>query len=125
MLTRDSILAQSDLPKVKVEVPEWGGVLWVRSMTGSERDAFEADAYLLQKQYGEGIGAIRNLRARLVVATACDESGQLLFTKADADAVGGKNAHALDRVFQASQRLNGMSDTAVESMVGESNAGRS
>jgi len=32
------ILAADDLPRVAVEVPEWNTTVWVREMTGSERD---------------------------------------------------------------------------------------
>jgi hypothetical protein len=44
-LTRDSILNAKDLKKELVKVPEWGGEVYVRCMTGSERDAFESEAY--------------------------------------------------------------------------------
>ena len=41
LLSRDEILAASDLTKELVEVPEWGGSVYVRAMTGTERDSYE------------------------------------------------------------------------------------
>ena len=38
MLTREQILGLSDLPREEVRIPEWGGVVFVRALTGSERD---------------------------------------------------------------------------------------
>ena len=41
-LNREAILAAEDLPRELVEVPEWGGAVYVRALTGAERDQFEA-----------------------------------------------------------------------------------
>ena len=41
-LTRDQILAVSDIQTEEVHVPEWGGTVLVRGLTGAERDEFEA-----------------------------------------------------------------------------------
>lgn len=106
MLTRDSILQADDLPKESVEVPEWGdGVLWVRTMSGTERDAFEQS--MVNKKNKPNMD---NVRARFAVLTICDEAGERLFQAADAEALGKKSAAALDRIFAVAQRLNGFSD---------------
>ncbi len=42
MLTREQILQSDDLPRETVQVPEWGGEVQVRTMTGTDRDAFVA-----------------------------------------------------------------------------------
>ena len=41
-LTKDQILEANDLQSESVTVPEWGGDVLVRTMTGADRDAFEA-----------------------------------------------------------------------------------
>lgn len=101
MLTREQILQCDDLPKETVKVPEWGGEVQVRTMTGTDRDAFEAS--LIGKE-----GRLENVRARLVSLTLCDAAGSRLFTDSDITALGGKSARALDRVFAVAQRLNGI-----------------
>jgi hypothetical protein len=40
-LTKDEILEAADLSTKAVDVPEWGGSVNVRTMTGADRDAFE------------------------------------------------------------------------------------
>lgn len=112
MLTREAILAADDLPKVEVAVPEWGGgSVWIRSFTGAERDAWE------QAMMGAGAGrTVENIRARLVVLTAVDANGVRLFADEDADALGSKSARALDRLFTAAARLNGLTRQDVKDL---------
>jgi len=42
LLTRDQILQAQDIARETVSVPEWGGSVLVRGLTGQERDAYEA-----------------------------------------------------------------------------------
>lgn len=121
-LSRDDILAADDLPLEEVEVPEWGGVVYVRSMNGLERDKFDAWMASLS---GEGGGAVMsgNLRARMVALCTTDESGNALFTEDDIAALGKKSSAALTRVADAASRLNGMSPDDVEDIAENSEAG--
>jgi hypothetical protein len=110
-LTRDQIFAAEDLTTVAVEVPEWGGTVFVRMMTAGERDRFETD---LLEHPGQDV------RARLAAATACDESGQLLFTPADIGTLTRKGAAAMTRLFAASAKLNRITAKDVEELAGNS-----
>ena len=101
ILSKDAILAAEDLPRETVSVPEWGGQVLVRTMSGTDRDAFEAS--LLAKD-----GRMENVRARLVALTLCDTEGDRLFDDSEITALGRKSARALDRVFSVAQRLNGI-----------------
>lgn len=113
MLNRDAILNADDLPRELVEVPEWGGNVYVRTLRGNERDNFE-QSIVGKKQKT----SLDNVRARFAVLTICDESGKRLFSDADAKALGDKSAAALDRVFAVSQRLNGFSQEDQEDLAG-------
>ena len=113
MLTRDSILQADDLPKESVEVPEWGGQVWVRTLSGTERDAFEQSMVMKKNKPN-----MDNVRARFAVLTICDEAGERLFQAADADELGKKSAAALDRIFAVAQRLNGFSDQDQKDIAG-------
>ena len=110
ILSKSEILEADDLPRELVEVPEWGGALYVRTMTGSERDAFEA-AIL-----GKNNAGFKNIRARLTALTTTDEAGNRLFEEGEVDALGKKSAAALDRVFSVAQRLNSMTQQDVEDL---------
>lgn len=108
-LTRDSILTARDGKTVEVDVPEWGGSLFVRILSGSQRD--QLDGYICAKKGTEDYAGVRAL---LVQLAACDGSGALLFTPADIPAISERNSIALQRVFDAAARLNGLNAGAVE-----------
>ena len=105
ILSKDAILAADDLPRETVHVSEWGGDVYVRTMSGTDRDAFETS---LIAREGERDGRMENVRARLVALTLCDEAGARLFEDGEIAALGRKSARALDRVFAVAQRLNGI-----------------
>jgi hypothetical protein len=76
-------------------------------MTAGERDQFEA-AHRRQPD--------RDIRARLAVATVCDDAGQLVFSETDIPALSGKSARALDRIFAMAARVNGISAEDVDEL---------
>lgn len=116
MLSKDAILKADDLPKETVKVPEWGGDVVVRSMTGKERDQFEQSIYDTKSASKQT--NLANIRARLCAMTMADENGDLLFTMEEAEELGKKSAKALDRVFSVAQKLNGVSSTDVDELAG-------
>ena len=121
-LDRDAILGADDLETEEVKVPEWKGTVWVRTLTGRERDRFEIGT-LADPKKGDGVMNLDNLRARLVIEACVDEKGKRLFGAEDVDAVGAKNAAALDRVFDVAKRLAGISDKDVKELAKNSSSG--
>lgn len=118
-LSADEILDADDLKPEPVEVPEWGGTVLVRGMSGTERDLFEA-AMLNSKMNGvDKDKAMERYRARLAAACMVDAEGKRLF---QGDAVvkrlGTKNAQALTRVVEVASRLSGLTDADVEELTG-------
>jgi len=111
-LSKDQILAAEDLPRREAAVPEWGGGVWLRTMTGAERDAFEAS--LLAG--ADGDRNLANLRARLLVRTLVDAKGNRLFADDDAGLLGEKSAAVLDRLFAIAQEINGLRAADVEEL---------
>lgn len=114
ILSRDAILQANDLEKELVPVPEWGGEVYVRAMTGAERDRFEAS--VVEQRGKKQIFHIEQIRAKLASYTICDEQGNRLFTDADVKVLGQKSAAALQRVYEVAQRLSGITDTAVDEL---------
>lgn len=108
MLSRDQILQANDITHVDVDVPEWGGVVRVRMLTGIEREAFE--------NYFTAPGKKVDLRARLCSTCLVDENGARLFADADIPALAAKSGAALDRVYEAIKRLNKLSKEDVEDL---------
>jgi hypothetical protein len=114
LLSKQEILLSQDLKTEDVEVAEWGGTVRVRTLTGKERDAFEASLTT-----GEGKKRkpdLTNIRAKLVAMCIVDEGGAREFEDSEIAALGAKSAAALDRVFSVCQRLNGLSTADVEEL---------
>ena len=111
-LSRNQILEANDLPKKEVKVPEWNGSVFIRTLTGEERDRFEADyAEMKEKK------AIGNFRAKFLALAICDEEGKPLFTQEDVNSLGKKSARALQRLFNIATTMSGIGEKDLEEMV--------
>lgn len=108
MLSREQILAVDDLPGEEVDVPEWGGAVLVRGMTGTERDRFEMAMYLAK----DDLEGKLILRARVVAWCTLGEDRKPLFTPKDVEWLGAKSGAALDRIFTVAQRLSRIEEKA-------------
>lgn len=108
ILSAADILGADDVKTTTVEVPEWGGSVIVREMTGTDRDAFEG--FLVSRDVKDEL----SFRALLVACSAIDENGKRLFTVDQVNHLGRKNARALDRVFAAANELSKVTGNAVE-----------
>jgi hypothetical protein len=122
-LSKAAILGASDLPTQDVHVPEWGGDVRVRGLTGTERDAFEAT--IAQRKGKDVKMNLQNVRARLVSLSTVDENGERLFSDADVVALGGKSAAALERVFTVAMRLSGLTPDDVKDLTENLDSGQS
>jgi len=121
-LTRQEILSADDITLKEVEVPEWGGSVFIRPMTGSERDRYESD---ILGEDGKSDVRNKSLREKLAVLSVCDESGATLFTEEDIQALSEKNSAPLDRIFDAAQKLNGITDDDIKILTKNSDSGQS
>ena len=117
-LTAKEILAVSDIQIELVNVPEWDGDVYVKSMTGAERDQYEADMVTSKKAGEERIIDMSDLRAKLCSMTICDENGNRLFTEKDVRKLTEKSAAALQRIFKVAQRLSGIGDEDLKELTG-------
>jgi hypothetical protein len=119
-LTREQILAATDVAIERLEVPEWGGVVYLKALTARERDAYEISCLKTNRQ-GKREFDGRNVRAKLASLTLVDESGARLFSEEDMNALGRKSAKALDRIFDKATDMNGLSERDREALEGNSN----
>jgi hypothetical protein len=115
VLSRDQILVAEDSQQEYVEIPEWHGGVYVRSLTAEERDAYEGS---LVEVRGKKVELRKeNARAKLVALTVVDAAGARLFTEADVERLGKKNGAALDRIYKVAQRLSAMRQEDLEGAV--------
>jgi hypothetical protein len=115
-LTREQIDAAEDLPTRAVPVPEWGGDVLLRTLTGKQRDDFEQGQASLPAN-----GKLDNIRARLVALCLVDGDGKQLY--ADHESIlrlGGRSGTVLDRLFDVCREMNGM--TAESAKAAEKNS---
>jgi hypothetical protein len=114
-LSKDDILKTEDNAPEEVEVPEWGGSVLVRGMSGRERDAFEVS--MRDHRSGQRLpGALTNDRAKNVARCIVDDGGERLFTDSDIAALGEKSAAAIDRIYEVAARKSGMSEADEKEM---------
>jgi len=113
-LKSEQIANASDIQSEIVFIPEWGGEVIVRGLTGTARDQLEAEIVEIKGKRSKI--HLENIRAKLVQLSLVDEAGKLLFTEKDVAMLGTKSAVALDRIFSVAQRLSGLSDQDVEEL---------
>lgn len=107
VISKSRIVAATDTKLNTVNVPEWGGEVCLKTLTGSERDSFE-ESYSGEK--------MKNFRCRFLVLTLCDENGERLFADDEADVVGKKSSLVINRLFEKAWQLNAFSDAAVDAL---------
>lgn len=112
-LSRLEILEREDITTVDVEVPEWGGTVRVKAMTGAQRDR-------LEKSTSGSNGKINKdgFFARIVAWCVVDEAGERVFAEADIVELGKKSSAALMRCAQVAQKLSAVSPDDVEALTG-------
>lgn len=112
MLSAEQILKAVDLSELReVNIPEWGGFVYIRKMNGMERDRWELKTSNAVEKPMQA-----NIRASLCAMTVCDDKGKRLFTDNQIDALGKKSAIALDRCFAAAKELNKLNDNDIEEL---------
>lgn len=126
LLTREALLQKDDLKIEKVELSK--GYVFVREMTGHEKDVWE-QSMLKQKPSGnknKGVEyetTLEDFRAKLAVVTVCDAEGNLLFKPEDARVLNKMmSATNMERIVTAAQKLNAISEQEKEELLKNSEA---
>jgi len=117
LLTKDALLAaaRARLPIERLDIPELGGFVYVRGMSGTERDAWEKSLVIRRRGQVRDINT-ENVRAKLAAKCLCTESGERLLSEEDAGVLGGLRVDVLNRIYEAAQRLSGVSDGDLEEL---------
>jgi hypothetical protein len=123
LLTKDQIFAVADASFEYVEVPEWGGTVRVKALTGAERDSYEES--LLTGTGKQTKVSMANARAKLAARCIVDEQGNRVFNDKEAIRLGQKSAAALDRVYEVGTRLAKISKEDIEDEKGNSESDHS
>ncbi|MFE3400793.1 hypothetical protein [Streptomyces anulatus] len=122
-LSAEQILDADDLAIEDVPVPEWGGTVRVKGMSGTERDRFEAGFVGNDMKQLPKDKALEYYRARIAAACLVDQAGNKMFRSVgEIKRLSDKNAEALQRVVDVANRLSGLSQEDVEELTGNSDA---
>lgn len=111
-----TILAVQDITRKLVSIPEWGGDVYVRMLSGTERDAMEAEHNANKGK------PLLNFRARIAARFLCNEAGERLCTDKQVAELGAKSSVALDRIVEAGMSLNGIGNEESTKLLGESDS---
>lgn len=134
-LTKDNIFKAKDIVKEWVDIPEWNGGLYIKVLSGEERDAFEA-AMFKSNDMGDFTRNLDNMRARLIAFAAVDKDNKPIFDSTlkydiqgklygDVAELGKKSSVVLDRMYTVAQRLNKLRKEDIEDLTKNSLPGQS
>lgn len=117
-LTRDDMLRaarEARIQRDKLTVPELGGDIYVRGMSGKERDEFE-EGLRIRRGRKAGQSDLRNFRAKLAVKVIVNEDGQRILTDEDATVFGQLPAGVLDRIITRCSELSGLAEEEADDL---------
>jgi hypothetical protein len=93
--------AKRGLKYASVFIPEWNRTIWCRTLSGVERDAFEASLII------DGKPSLYNIRAKFMVWSVCEGDGNptLIFKPPDAEWLGDKAGSILAKIYDTAQSV--------------------
>ncbi|MGA0081795.1 MAG: hypothetical protein ACO3IT_08515 [Ilumatobacteraceae bacterium] len=108
---KNAILSSKTKRIQKVDVPEWGTPVFMRTMTAGERDAWELA--WLDKQ---GKGGVANFRSVFLVKCLCDEDGTRLFSDGEVEQLAAQDSKVINRLFEIAREQNGLTTEQVDEL---------
>lgn len=122
-LGKEKLLEGSELKKEKVTF-ENGDFVYVREMTGHERDTWEHS--MLKPLKGKDgkmdfTSDTKEYKAKLAVCTVCDEEGNLLFKFDEYPKLSKSiSAATLEKIVNVAQKLNAITQEEQENLLSSS-----
>lgn len=110
-LSIDEILAADNLKPQEVPIPEWGGTVFVRTLSALEAIRLSG---LLQDISGDPIRIAQERVVMALSAYLCDADGNALATVEQARAIAGKRATAVNAIVEAGHRINSVDANTAE-----------
>jgi len=128
LLGRKELLRKDNLDVEKVELSDDEHV-YVKQMTGRERDRFEQSIVEVSEDKNGNTSYNQNLedfRAKLAVQTVCDKNGKNLLQPGDYEKLSMNiSAKKLEKIINKAQKINGISNRDKENLVKNSKPGQS
>lgn len=106
-LNKQTILSMNKPRMRLVNVPQWGGDVYLRSMTGEQRDRFE--------EASRG-GKVSEIKLTILAYSLCDEHGNRLFADAELDLLNQLDGGTLAELAVQAGELNYVTEKDIEVM---------
>lgn len=120
LLNRERLLQKEDLEIRKVDLGN-GEYVFVRQMTGKERDNFEQSLihkFTNKKGKPDYETKLDNFRSKLAVNVICDEKGDSLLKPGDFEKLStSMSAYRLEKIVNTAQKINNISEEDKEELV--------
>ena len=128
LLNRENLLTREQLQVKEVSLGN-DEFVYVRSMTGKERELFENSIRKVVKDEDGKIvkyeSSLDSFRAKMAVMTVCDKDGNLLLKPEDIETLNESlSAARLAKIADAASELNKISDSDKEDLLKNSAAGK-
>lgn len=131
-LTKSAFVERAKAFKVKpiverVPLP-WlgeGEHAFVRALSSSERDDFEASLIQRDEKSGDDRVVTKNIRAKFLLRTLSDADGVRLFADHEVGLLSGLDAKTADALYERGRSLSGVTDKDIKEMAKNSEAARS
>lgn len=125
LLDRSALLTKQKLEISKVDLGN-EEIVYVRQMTGHERDVFE-QSLIKEVKNEKGITeykqTLEDFRAKLAVCTLCNEEGVALLLPTDYQMLSScMSAFRLEKIVNEAQKLNKISEEDKEALLKNSEA---
>ena len=127
LLTKQQVLTSKDLKSEIVEVKEWGlkigneeiNHVKLLELMSHEKSVYESsimdfDVQKVRKDAGD-------FRARLVGLTLVDHENNRLFSNKEIQELGKKSASVMERLYDVSAKLSGLTKKSEEALLKNSN----
>lgn len=125
-LSKEAILKAPITGLKQIEIPEWGGSIYLRKWSGKDRNKFLAASVSIS---GNGdvevnYNSLFDNMVKAVALTLCDETGLRLFDDSEEDVslLGNKEHDVLQRLYNESIELNSLKAGSVEEAAKNSSA---
>lgn len=103
----DEIMAADQTQSLKVNVPEWGCDVWIRTLPVGDLQSWQLECL---RSKGEGVD---DYISRYLCRCLVDADGRQLFTNDQAKKLSGK---VCSRLFKMAQKHNDLDDKEIEEL---------
>lgn len=121
MLTREALLAKKPSKIQKVILPDSEEFVFVRTLSSAERDQWEADNLIRERDRKRGVMMLdyrtKAAKVRLLVLAICNEQGSRILQDSDVDELDKLDSKVIAKLYAVAAALSGITDDDLDELV--------